>query len=73
MSKARKQKPHEAQSRQNGSELISEFQEENFFFIAGYTSGGVPYGITWEEERRMEEAEAENVDASEADELLPFD
>ena len=25
------------------------FQDENFFFIAGYTSGGVPYGLTWEE------------------------
>lgn len=23
-------------------------QDENFFFIAGYTSGGAPYGITWE-------------------------
>lgn len=21
----------------------------NYYFIAGYTSGGVPYGITWEE------------------------
>ena len=20
-----------------------------FFFIAGYTSGGTPYGVTWEE------------------------
>jgi hypothetical protein len=20
-----------------------------FFFIAGYTSGGAPYGVTWEE------------------------
>ncbi len=25
------------------------WQDENFYFIAGYTSGGVPYGITWEE------------------------
>lgn len=24
-------------------------QDENFFFIAGYTSGGAPYGITWDE------------------------
>ena len=24
-------------------------QDDRFFFIAGYTSGGVPYGITWEE------------------------
>lgn len=24
-------------------------QDDTFFFIAGYTSGGVPYGVTWEE------------------------
>ena len=24
-------------------------QDERFFYIAGYTSGGVPYGVTWEE------------------------
>ena len=23
--------------------------DEHFYFIAGYTSGGCPYGITWEE------------------------
>jgi hypothetical protein len=23
--------------------------DENFAYIAGYTSGGVPYGVTWEE------------------------
>ena len=24
-------------------------QDENYYFIAGYTSWGVPYGITWKE------------------------
>lgn len=24
-------------------------QDENFYFIAGYTSGGFPYGVTWNE------------------------
>ncbi|KIL37219.1 hypothetical protein SD71_00310 [Cohnella kolymensis] len=24
-------------------------QDEHFYFIAGYTDGGAPYGITWEE------------------------
>ena len=28
---------------------IDPFQDETFFYIAGYTSGGAPYGITWEE------------------------
>lgn len=27
----------------------SSAQDDNFYFIAGYTSGGAPYGITWEE------------------------
>lgn len=34
------------------------FQNETFFFIAGHTSGGAPYGITWdqaEEEGLLEE------------------
>lgn len=24
-------------------------QDDTFFYIAGYTSGGAPYGVTWEE------------------------
>ena len=31
--------------------------DEVFAFIAGYTSGGVPYGITWEEMQLIEELE----------------
>ena len=34
------------------SELLleqDEFYDEDFAFIAGYTSGGAPYGIRWEE------------------------
>ena len=23
--------------------------DDTFYFIAGYTSGGFPYGVTWEE------------------------
>lgn len=30
-------------------------QDERFAFIAGYTSGGFPYGITWEEQERTEQ------------------
>ena len=25
------------------------WQDGNFYYIAGYTSAGVPYGITWDE------------------------
>lgn len=31
---------------------LDEDQDEYFYYIAGYTSGGAPYGITWEEARR---------------------
>lgn len=31
---------------------------EIFAFIAGYTSGGFPYGITWEEMERMADEES---------------
>jgi len=27
-------------------------QDENFYYIAGYTPGGVPFGITWKEYER---------------------
>lgn len=28
---------------------MEDFQDDQFFYIAGYTSGGAPYGVTWEE------------------------
>ncbi|MCL2588071.1 MAG: hypothetical protein FWD84_01540 [Oscillospiraceae bacterium] len=31
------------------SETYNEWQDDRFYFIAGYTSGGAPYGVTWEE------------------------
>jgi len=37
-----------------------EDSDETFAFIAGYTSGGAPYGITWEEWEVIEKAEEEN-------------
>lgn len=38
--------------RKAAKESVSLFhtdQDDNFFFIAGYTSGGAPYGVTWEQ------------------------
>ena len=37
-------------------------QDDCFYFIAGYTSGGAPYGITWEEARRDGLIDEENDD-----------
>ena len=31
--------------------------DETFAFIAGFTDGGAPYGITWEEWEEIEKAE----------------
>ena len=28
---------------------FDDYQNDDFYFIAGYTSGGAPYGLTWEE------------------------
>ena len=33
--------------------------DETFAFIAGYTSGGVPYGVTWEEMEEIERRDTE--------------
>ena len=42
VAKVRKQK-----SKSKFSKEIT--QNDMFFYIAGYTSGGAPYGVTWEE------------------------
>lgn len=33
-------------------------RDENFAYIAGYTSGGVPYGVTWEEKNNPSDFDA---------------
>ena len=38
-------------------------QDEYFAYIVGYTPGGAPYGITWEEWEQLEESEAEEDEA----------
>ncbi|WP_156450338.1 hypothetical protein [Sporosarcina sp. HYO08] len=50
-------------------------QDEQFFFIAGYTEGGAPYGISWEEayaEGLVEEENTQNEERGKRDESLPF-
>lgn len=43
MSKRKKHKDQEKEA------SLWEESDETFAYIAGYTSGGVPYGVTWEE------------------------
>lgn len=52
--------------------------DDTFAFIAGYTTGGVAYGITWEEMREIEQREEtvcgkEHGLQNEEDADLPFD
>ena len=37
-------------------------QDGNFAFIAGYTPGGFPYGITWEEQAEIDRRERKGRD-----------
>jgi hypothetical protein len=42
-------------SKKRASELFVEPEsDDHFAYIAGYTSGGAPYGITWEEQEEIE-------------------
>jgi hypothetical protein len=38
---------------------IEPLSDEYFAYIVGYTSGGFPYGLTWEQWEALEEAERE--------------
>ncbi len=52
------------QKEQDKDFIMDNDSDETFCFIAGYTSGGVPFGVTWEE---MEMDMETNVDERETD------
>ena len=71
MSKARQLRLKEKRQRRKQQVELQPFdQDEYFYFIAGYTSGGAPYGITWEQARK--DGLIERYDEDGTDEL-PFD
>ena len=43
------QQKHLAKEKKAQQDFLHEDSDDVFAFIAGYTGGGVPYGITWEE------------------------
>lgn len=47
----RLQRKREEQQRKTEQEFYNRFpdSDDTFYFIAGYTSGGAPYGVTWAE------------------------
>ena len=47
-SEAERIRQKQLKKQQKEQELFDGFSDERFAFIAGYTEGGAPYGITWE-------------------------
>lgn len=47
--KAKRKKNREQKRMKKDIPIFHEDQDDTFYYIAGYTSGGAPYGITWEE------------------------
>ena len=47
--KKTKQTAHKRKKKKRNTVTTDSWQDDRFFFIAGYTSGGAPYGVTWEE------------------------
>jgi hypothetical protein len=46
---ARIEKNREKKAIKQLTEEYIDWQDDRFYYIAGYTSGGAPYGVTWEE------------------------
>lgn len=46
---AEMQKQREAEKQKQEEDFWIDDSDETFVFIAGYTSGGIPFGTTWEE------------------------
>lgn len=67
-------KKNHKRKKQTDPELALLEQDENFYFIAGYTSGGAPYGITWEEaaEHGLLDENDNDSDEPESPDDLPF-
>lgn len=49
--KAKDAKRRKKTQNNNQNMIYNSVQDDMFYFIAGYTSGGAPYGITWDEAR----------------------
>lgn len=47
--KVKRKKIREQKRIQKDNSVFHEEQDDIFYYIAGYISGGAPYGVTWEE------------------------
>lgn len=61
---------------ENEEEVFNPDQDGEFYFIAGYTSGGAAYGITWEQYENEIKVESDPSDSErfedDSDEEIPF-
>ncbi|RSK27603.1 hypothetical protein EJF36_12345 [Bacillus sp. HMF5848] len=69
-----KKKQKEARKLKRQQDELSDFEEAGFAFVAGYTEGGMPFGITWDE---LDESDEDFISPSSQtididDEDLPF-
>lgn len=48
---ARQEKKRQQREQRKYQEILDRYPDadDRFYYIAGYTSGGAPYGVTWEE------------------------
>ncbi len=67
--RAKKQQRKLAKQNRVEMEFFNLDQDDNFYFIAGYTSGGAPYGVTWEQARRDGLIESDDEDELDKSEL----
>ena len=49
LQRAKRKKIREQKRIQKDNPVFHEDQDDTFYYIAGYTTGGAPYGVTWEE------------------------
>jgi len=49
MKEAKKAKRRAKKEAGGNTKIVTIEQDDRFYYIVGYTSGGVPYGVTWEE------------------------
>ena len=47
--KKKRKRIREQKRMKKDNPVFHEEQDDTFYYIAGYTSGGAPYGVTWEE------------------------
>lgn len=63
---ANRPKKKKNKNKKNKSEILPEIEsDEYYYYIIGYTSGGAPYGITWEEAYEQGLAIEESVELDE--------